>query len=70
MLLITFLNESMLILLYTVKWFQVLQCIINNSSKHQSRVYTKLNDKAVLFLTIHLSLSHLFVHSLKVKQFC
>ena len=32
-LLITFLNEPMLILLHIVKWFQVLLCITNNSIK-------------------------------------
>ena len=38
--LITFLNEPKIILLYTVKWFQVLLCITNNSIKF---VYTQLN---------------------------
>ena len=33
-LLIMFLNESKLILLYSVKWSQVLLCITNNSIKH------------------------------------
>ena len=33
---ITFLNEPKLILLQTVKWFQVFLCITNNSLKHQS----------------------------------
>ena len=33
---ITFLNEPNLILLHTVKWFQVLLCITNNSIKHES----------------------------------
>ena len=44
---------------YTVKWFLVLLCITNNSIKHQSFVYTQLNDQAVLFLTILFSISHL-----------
>ena len=39
-LLIMFLNEPKLILLHTVKWFQVLLCITNNSIKHQSFIYT------------------------------
>ena len=42
-LLITFLNKPKLILLHTVKWFQVLLCI-TNSSIIQSFVYTQLND--------------------------
>ena len=28
------------IYVHTVKWFQVLLCIINNSIKHQSFIYT------------------------------
>ena len=40
----------------------------NNSIKHQSFVYTRLNDQTVLFQTIQFSISHLFVLSLKVKQ--
>ena len=48
-LLITFLNEPMLILLHTVKWFQVLLCITNNAIKHQSFVYTQLNDQSSIF---------------------
>ena len=64
-----FLNEPQLILFNTIKWFQVLLCITNNSIKHQSFVYTLLNVKTVLFLTIQLSASHLFPLSLNVKQF-
>ena len=41
----------------------------NNSIKHWSFVYTQLNDQTVLFLTILLSISHLFPQSLNVKQF-
>ena len=52
-----------------VKWFQVLLSITNNSIKHQSFVYTQLNEQTVLFLTIQFSLSHLFTLSLNVKQF-
>ena len=48
-LLIMFLNEAKLILLHSVKLFQVLLCIINNSIKHQSFVHTHLNDQTVLF---------------------
>ena len=68
-LLTTFLNESKLILLCTVKWFQVLQCITNNSIKHQSFIYTQLNDQTVLFQTIQFSISLLFALSLNAKQF-
>ena len=64
-LLITFLNEPELILLHTVKWFQVLLCTTNNSFKHRSFVYTQLNDQTVLFQTIHLAQ----VHNVNVKQF-
>ena len=67
---LTFLNEPKLFLLHTVKWFQVLLYIANNSIKHQSFVYTQLNDETVLFLTIQFSTSHLFAISLNVKQFC
>ena len=52
-----------------LKWFQVLLCITNNSIKHQSFLYTLLNDQTVLFLTIHFSISHLFSLSLNIKQF-
>ena len=65
-LLLTFLNEPKLILFPIVKWFEELLCIINNSIKHQSFVYTQQNDQTVLF---HFSMSHLFAHSLNVKQF-
>ena len=51
-----FLNEPKLILLHTIKWFQVLLCITNNSIKHQSFVYTQLNVK-----TIQFSISHFFL---------
>ena len=66
---ITFLNEHKLILLHTVKWFQVLLCITNNSIEHQSFVYTQLNDQTVLFQIIQFSTSHVFALSLNVKQF-
>ena len=44
-------------------------CITNNSIKHQSFVYTQLNDEKVLFQTIQFSISDLFVLGLNVKQF-
>ena len=43
-LLITFLNEPNLILSHTVKWFQKLLYVTNNTIKHQSYVFTQLND--------------------------
>ena len=52
-LLMKFLNEPELILLHTVKWFQVLLRICNNSIRHRSFVYTLLNDQTFLFQTIH-----------------
>ena len=67
-LLITFLNEPKLILLHTVKLFQVPLCITNNSIKHLSFVYSQLNDQTVWFQTIHFHRSHLFVLNLNAKQ--
>ena len=58
-----------LIRLNTVKWFQVLLCITFNSIKHQTFVYTQLNDQTVLFLTIQFNISQLFAPILNVKQF-
>ena len=54
---VTFLNEPKLILLHTVKWFQVLLCITNNLIKHQSFVYTKLNGQTVPIQAIQFSIS-------------
>ena len=54
---VTFLNEPKLILLHTIKWFQVLLCITNNSIKHHLFLYSQLNDQTVLFLRIQFSLS-------------
>ena len=47
----------------------MLLCTTNNSIKHQSFVYTQLNDQSVLFQTIQFSISHLFALGFKVKQF-
>ena len=44
-------------------------CITYNSIKHQSFVYTQLNDQTVLFLTTQFNISHLFALNLNVKQF-
>ena len=54
-LLITLLNELKLILLLTVRCFHILLSITNNSIKHQSFVYSQLNDQTVQF-----SISYLF----------
>ena len=40
-----------------------------HSIKHQSFVYTQLNNQTVLFRAIQFSISHLFALSLNVKQF-
>ena len=58
---------QLVIYLRTVKWFQILLRIINNSIKHQSFVYTQLNDQTVLFLTIRFNRSHLFAQSLNCQ---
>ena len=59
-LLIMLLNlKPKLILLHTVKWSKAFLCITNNLIKHQSFVYTQLNDETVLFLTIQFSISNL-----------
>ena len=62
--------------MHTVKYFQVLRFNSNNSIKHQSFVYTQLNDQTVLFQAIQFSISHLFelnlndkVHSSNDKHF-
>ena len=51
--------------LQTVKWYQVLLCISDNSINHQSFVYTQLNDQTVLLLIIQFSM---FGQSLNVKM--
>ena len=50
--LITFLNEPKFILLHTIKSFQVMLGITNNSIKHQLFIHTQLNDQIVLFQTV------------------
>ena len=32
-----------------VEWFEILQCITNNSIKHQLFVYTQLKDQTIQF---------------------
>ena len=41
-------------------------CYVSLTIKHQSFVYTQLNDQTVLFQTIQFSVSHLFALSLNV----
>ena len=43
--------------LSNVYFFQVLLCITNNSIKHESFVYTQLNDKTFQFQIIQFSMS-------------
>ena len=50
-------HQILLICLHTVKWFQILLCISNNSIKHQPFVYTLLNEQTILFQTIQFNLS-------------
>ena len=52
---------------HTVKCFKALPFNTNNSIKHQSFVYTQLNDQLVLLRAIQFSISHLFALSLNVK---
>ena len=40
----------------------------NKSIKHQSFVYTQLNDQTVLFQTSQFIISYLFAFSLNVKK--
>ena len=54
-------NSNLLIIcLRPDKFFKVLLCIINNSHKHQSFIYTQLSDQTVLFQTIPFSISTVF----------
>ena len=50
------LNESKRILMDKVKRFQVLVFITNNSIKHQTFVYSLLNNQTDLFQTIQFSI--------------
>ena len=40
-----------------------------NSIKHESFVYTQLDDQTILFQIIQFSISHLFALNFNVKQF-
>ena len=57
---ITLLNDPKLILLLTVKWFQVLVCITNNLIKHQSFTQTQLNDQIVPFQILQFNICSQF----------
>ena len=54
--LLTYSNDSEPILLHTVKWFQVLLRITNNSIKYQSLIYSRLNNQTVIFQRIQFSI--------------
>ena len=43
-----------------IKWFHLLLCITNNSIKHQSFIYLKIDVKTVIFQTIQFSISTQF----------
>ena len=61
----TFLNESDLICLHTVKWFQVLICNTYNPISYYSFVCTQLNGFKYWYLTLIIlfHITHLFAHS-------
>ena len=59
----------LLIRLHSVKLFKVLFCVTNNSTRQQTFAYSQLNRQTILFLAIQFNISHLFTHSLNVKQF-
>ena len=58
-------KQFTLALVNKVKSFHVLLCLTNNFIKHQSFVYTLLNDQTVPFPRIQLSISYLFAHGYK-----
>ena len=66
--LIQIINWLLFICLNTIKWFQILWFNTNNSIKHESFVFTHLDDQTVLFQTNNLT-CHFFALSLNVKQF-
>ena len=70
-LLITFLNESTLILLHAIRCFHLFLSNTNNSIYYSSFVCAQLNafKYCNLSVTIQLNISHLFIHSLMIKQF-
>ena len=61
--------STLCVCLHTIRFFQVLLYITNNSIKYQSFLYAQLNGYSVLFLTIQFSISLLFALSLDDKQF-
>ena len=50
--------------MHTVERFQLELSITNNSIKHLSFVYARLNSQRVLFQAIRFNISHLLAHSL------
>ena len=54
--------KKLLIRSHTVKLFQVLLCITNNSIKLLSFVYTQLNGQSILFLSVRFKVSHFFTY--------
>ena len=57
------------IYIHTYIYIMYIRCVPDNLFKHQSFVYTQLNDQTVLFQTVQFSTSHLLANILKVKQF-
>ena len=55
-----------LALVNKVKWLQVLLCMTNKLIKHQSFIYTRLNDQTVLFKQFDFAF-HLFALNLNVQ---
>ena len=64
-----YLKRFDLALVNKVRFIQVLLFNTNYSIKHQSFVYTQLNDQTILFQAIQFSIIHLFAPCLNVKQF-
>ena len=58
-------HHGQLLRLLIVKCFRLLLCITNHSIKHQSFIYTQLNEQIILFQAIFSSINH----SLNIKQF-
>ena len=50
-------------------WWYILVSDSSNSIRHHSFVYTELDDRTDIFLTLQLNISYLFAHDLCVKQF-
>ena len=61
----TFLNESELIFLHTVKWFHLFLSNTNNAIYYESFVCSQFNAFKYCYVSrkIQLNISHLFTHS-------